>query len=165
MDVRVDKVVVGSGLEHEKGEGEMTERWLHAHCRHPWAMHVCNTQKNVRSVRAVHVHQKNVRATRSVFTVLRSFHAYPHKFVGFNNTSTFCLVSSNCATSFPVRTLLNFTRHCCWHRNFQLSTSGFHCELAFFIVWFNEAFSSQLSDFLRALFIISLNSSSPGSMK
>ena len=28
-----------------------------------------------------------------------------------------------------------FARHCCWHRNFQLSTSGSDCELEFFIVW------------------------------
>ena len=42
----------------------------------------------------------------------------PHRFVGFNNTSMFCLVFSNCATGFPVRTALKSTRHCCWHRNF-----------------------------------------------
>ena len=41
--------------------------------------------------------------------VLRPSHAYPHRFVGLNNTSIFRFVLSNCATSFPAT-------HCCWHR-------------------------------------------------
>ena len=38
-----------------------------------------------------------------VFMVLalRLFHAYPHRFVGLNNTSIFCLVLSNCTNRFP----------------------------------------------------------------
>ena len=36
----------------------MTERWRHAHCRHPWAMHVCRTHKNVRSVKRVSAAEK-----------------------------------------------------------------------------------------------------------
>ena len=35
-----------------------------------------------------------------------------------------CMLS-NCATSFPVLIKLQSTRHCCWHRNVQLSTSIF----------------------------------------
>ena len=33
----------------------------------------------------------------------------------------------------------------CKHRNFQLSSSGFDCELELFIVWFDEVCSSPLS--------------------
>ena len=75
-----------------------------------------------------------------VFMVLplRPFHAYPHRFVGLNNTSIFRLVLFNCATGFRVLKKLKSTRHCCWHRNFQLSTS---------------------------IFLFRLNSSSSGSMK
>ena len=87
-----------------------------------------------------------------MISVRNSFHAYSHRFVGFNNTSIFCLVFSNCATSFPVQTTLESTRHCCWHRNFQLSTSGIHCELEFFIVWFKEEYSSPLSGIVELWF-------------
>ena len=82
--VKVSEVAVGSGLEvtvkeqqgrhkqrrvkHEKWEGESRETW-HAHCRHPWAMHVCKTHKNVRSVRAVYVHQKMYVQQVSVCTL------------------------------------------------------------------------------------------------
>ena len=54
-----------------------------------------------------------------------SFHAYPHRFAGFNNTSIFCLVFSNCATSLPVLMKLKSTRRCGWHRNFPCSTRLF----------------------------------------
>ena len=46
-----------------------------------------------------------------------------------------------------------FARHCCWHRNFHLSSSGFHCELEFFVVWFNEEYSSQLSGTVELWFL------------
>ena len=44
----------------------------------------------------------------------------------------------------PLLLIGNFARHGCWHRNFQLSTSGFHCELEFFVVWLNEEYPSHL---------------------
>ena len=53
----------------------MTERWRHAHCRHPWAMLVCNTHKNVRSMHRVCVQQKNVRATSECVHLLRRTHS------------------------------------------------------------------------------------------
>ena len=70
----------------------------------------------------------------AVFMVLalRPFHAYPQRFVGLNNTSIFRLVLSNCATGLPVLKKLKSTKHRCWHRNFQLSTS-------IFIVRFNSS--------------------------
>ena len=46
-----------------------------------------------------------------------------------------------------------FAKHCCWHRNFQLSPRGFHCELEFFVVWFNEEYSSQLSGIVELWFL------------
>ena len=81
--------------------------------------------------------------------VLRPFHAYPHRFVGLNNTSTFRLVFSNCTTSFPVQIMSKSTKHCGWHRNFQLSTSIFHYTLEFFIIRINKENTTQTS--LRAL--------------
>ena len=54
---------------------------------------------------------------------------------------------------FPQCPLSYFAKHCCWHRNFQLSTSGCHCELEFFVVWFNEEYSSQLSGIVDLWFL------------
>ena len=85
--------------------------------------------------------------------VMRSFHAYPHSVVGFNCTSTFCLVFSNCATGFPARTMLKFTRHCCWHRNFQLSSSICHFSLEFLIVRVNEVNTTQTSGIVELWFL------------
>ena len=48
-----------------------------------------------------------------------------HGFIGFNNTSVFCLEFFNCATGFTVQVTLKFARHCSWHWNFQLSTRIF----------------------------------------
>ena len=62
----------------------MTERWRHPHCRHPWVMHVCNTHKNVRNVRAVCVHQKNVRATSECVSTHRRTHSGCY-YVGANS--------------------------------------------------------------------------------
>ena len=74
-------------------------------------------------------------------------------FVGINNTSVFCLVFPNIALGFSTVLYRYFARHCCWHRNFQLSPSGFHCELEFFIVWFNKEYSSQLSGIVELWFL------------
>ena len=77
--------------------------------------------------------------------VRHTFQSYSHRFVGIDNLSIISLVFRNIAVGFHTTLHWYFARHCCWHRNFQLSTSGFHCELEFFIVWFNEEYSSQLS--------------------
>ena len=63
------------GWNLRRGEGEMTERWRHAHRRHPWAMHVCNTHENVRSVRTVYVLRKNVRAISECLHTIRRTHS------------------------------------------------------------------------------------------
>ena len=64
---------------------------------------------------------------------------------------------SSCVSQFcgglPTAFHRNFARHCCWHWNFQLSTSGFHCELEFFVVWFNEEYSSQFSGIVELWFL------------
>ena len=39
------------------------------------------------------------------------------------------------------------------HRNVQLSTRSFHCELEFFVVWFHEEISSQLSGIIELWFL------------
>ena len=52
---------------------------------------------------------------------------------GTNNTGIFCLAFPNIAVGFTTALDRYFARHCCWYRNFQRSTSGFHCELEFFV--------------------------------
>ena len=56
----------------------------------------------------------------------------------------FCLAFPNIAVGSSTALYGYFARHCCWHRNFQLSPSGFHCQLEFCVVWLNEEYSSQL---------------------
>ena len=73
--------------------------------------------------------------------------------VGINCTSIFCVAFPNIAVGFPTVLCRYFARHCCWHRNFQLSTNGFDCELEFFIVWLNEEYSSQLSGIVEFWFL------------
>ena len=48
---------------------------------------------------------------------------------------------SQCCGRFLRGNLLVFSRHCCWRRNFQHSTSGFHGTFQFFIIWFNEEYT------------------------
>ena len=69
-----------------------------------------------------------------VFMVLalKPNHAYPHRFVGLNNTSIFVV----CFPTVPEAALCWWSwnlKQCCWHRNFQLSSSIFHQMLEFFI--------------------------------
>ena len=85
--------------------------------------------------------------------VSSSFQPWSRAVVGVNNTSVFCLAFPNIAVSFPTALYRYFARHRCWHRNFQLSTSGFHCGLQFFVVWFNEEYSSQLSGIVELWFL------------
>ena len=85
--------------------------------------------------------------------VYSSFWPWSRAFVGINNTSVFGLAFLNTAASFPAAIYWCFAWHCYWHRNFQLSTRGFHCELEFFIVWFNEEYSSQLSGIVELWFL------------
>ena len=83
----------------------------------------------------------------------KSFHALPHRFVGFNSTSVYCLVFSNCATSFPILVTLRFARHCCWHRNYQLSTRIPHKFLEFLIIKINEVNTTQFSGIVKLQFV------------
>ena len=85
--------------------------------------------------------------------VSSSFWPWSRAFVGINNTSVFCLAFPNIAVGFSTALYRYFARHCSWHRNFQLSTSGFHCELEFFIVWFNQEYSSQWSGIVDLWFL------------
>ena len=48
-----------------------------------------------------------------------------------------CLAFRNAAVGFSTALYRYFARHCCRHRNFQLSTSGFDCDLEFLIVSLN----------------------------
>ena len=75
----------------------MTERWRHAHCRHPWALLVCNTHKNVRSMHRVCVQQKNARATGECVHLLRRTH------------SSCCYVGANPRGTTPTTKRKNIT--------------------------------------------------------
>ena len=87
------------------------------------------------------------------FFVSSSFQPWSRAFVDVDNTSVFCIAFPNIAVGFPTALYRYFARHCCWHRNFQLSASGFHCELEFFVVWLNEEYSSQLSGIVELWFL------------
>ena len=65
----------------------------------------------------------------------------------------FVLRFPNISVGFPTALYRYFARHCCWHRNFQLSPSGLHCELEFFVVWFDEEHSSQMSGIVELWFL------------
>ena len=67
--------------------------------------------------------------------VSSSFWPWSRALVGINNSSVFRVTFPNIAEDFTTVFCLFFARHCCWHRKFQLSTSSFHCELEFFVVW------------------------------
>ena len=85
--------------------------------------------------------------------VYRSFYPWSRALVGINNTSIFCLAFPNTAVGFSTALYRYFARHCCWHRNFQLSPSGFDCDCEFFIVWFYEVYSSHLSGIVEFWFL------------
>ena len=54
---------------------------------------------------------------------------------------------------FQVLVELDSTRHCCWHRHFQLSTSIFHHTLEFFIIRFNIENSTYPSGIIEFWFL------------
>ena len=64
-----------------------------------------------------------------------TFQSYSHRLVGIDSTSMFGLVFHQIAAGFLAAICWCFARHCCWHRNFQLATSVFHCVYKFFIIW------------------------------
>ena len=61
-----------------------------------------------------------------VIPMRHTFQSYSHRFVDIDNTSKFGLVFPNITAGFPAAMYWCFTRHCCWHRDFPLSTSVFH---------------------------------------
>ena len=75
-----------------------------------------------------------------VHRTVMSYRIHPFAVMWF--WCVFCLSFPNIAVGFSTSLCLYFARHCCWHRNFQLSTSGFHCELEFFVFCFNREYSS-----------------------
>ena len=95
-------------------------------------------------------------STRDVIFVIpvrHTFQSYSHSFVGTNNTSTFGLAFPNTAAGFSAAIYWCFTRHCCWHRNFQLSTSVSHGVFEFFIPWINEMNTTQSSGIVELWFL------------
>ena len=67
-----------------------------------------------------------------------SFQTLSGIFIGLNNAGVFCLTIFRTATGLAVLFTSGFARHCCKHRNFQLSTRRLHNILEFFIRWINE---------------------------
>ena len=89
---------------------------------------------NAQSLRLFGPHAHRARANRLqnkqktfcsevifVIPLRYSFQSYPHRFVGINNTSIFGLAFPITAAGLPRQFYRCFKRHCCWHRNFQLS--------------------------------------------
>ena len=75
-----------------------------------------------------------------------------NRFVSFNNTSVFCCVQQ--CGNFPCYFgTMKLTKHCCWHRNFQLSTSIVHDILEFVIIKINETNTTQSSDIVELWFL------------
>ena len=60
-----------------------------------------------------------------VIPVRHTFQSYPYRFVGIDNTSIFGLAFLNTPAGLTAAICWCFTKHCCWHRNFLLSTSVF----------------------------------------
>ena len=85
--------------------------------------------------------------------VYRSLNPWSCALVGINNTSKSCPAFPNIAAGLQSASYWYFARHCCWHRNFQLSSGGFYYELEFFVVWFHEVYSSRLSGSVEFLFL------------
>ena len=75
--------------------------------------------------------------------VTRSFHALSRRFVGFNEACVFCLASTRGATGLLVLSSSGLAKHCCWHRNFQLSPRFSNSFLEFIIRWINEVNTAQ----------------------
>ena len=57
--------------------------------------------------------------------------------------TNFVLRFPNVAVGLSTALYWYFARHCCWHRNFQLSSSSFDFEFEFFIVWLDELYCSH----------------------
>ena len=53
------------------------------------------------------------------------------------------------ATSFLVRSSPDLARHCCWHRNFQLSPRIFDSFFELRIHWINEVNTAQSSSVVK----------------
>ena len=68
----------------------------------------------------------------------------------YNSLDPWSCAFPNIAVGLPTVLYWYFARHCCWHPNFQLSSSGFHCELQFII---DEMHSSQLSGIIEFWFL------------
>ena len=119
-----------------------------------WYFH-CLRHKNKFVPRMVVTQWINPLSCNMIFmiSVRRSFHAFPHRFIGLNNTSIFCLAILFNATGFPVLITLKFARHCGWHRNFQLSTRIFHDILKSLIIRINEVNTTQYSGIVQLWFL------------
>ena len=68
-------------------------------------------------------------------------------------TSKSCPAFPNIAVGLSTASYWYFARHRCWHRNFQLSSSGFDYEFELCIVWFDEVQSSELSGIIEFWFL------------
>ena len=70
----------------------------------------------------IHPFRSDVTLMKDVY---RSLNPWSCALVGINNTSKSCPTLPNIAVGLPTASYWFFARHRCWHRNFQLSSSGF----------------------------------------
>ena len=115
--------------------------FLHHCCLCIWNFH-CLRHRNELVNKTVMSHR--TRSFRSDVILMRfvysSLDPWSCALVGINNTSKSCLAFPRFAVGLPTAIYWYFASHCCWHRNFLLSSSGFDYELEFFIVWFDEVY-------------------------
>ena len=129
-------------------------QFLYHCCLCIWNFH-CLRHRNELVNKTVMSHR--TRSFRSDVILMRfvysSLDPWSCALVGINNTSKSCLAFPKFAVGLPTAIYWYFASHCCWHRNFLLSSSGSDYELEFFIVWFDEVYSSPLSGIIEFQFL------------
>ena len=78
-----------------------------------------------------------------------SIQTLSQRFVGFNDAYVFCLANIRSATSVYVLPSPDLARHCCWHRNFQLSRRILFSFFELRIRWINEVNTAQSSSVVK----------------
>ena len=86
--------------------------------------------------------------------VSSSFQAWSRVFVVINNTSVFCLAFLNIAVVSPPVFIGILQGIAAGIGTSNFLRSAFHCELEFFIVWFNKVIPYQWSGIVELWFLI-----------
>ena len=122
-------------------------------CFRIWYFH-CFRHKNklVHEIAVVHWVDSFPRKVVFMIFMQSSFQTLSQRFVGFNDACVLCLASIRSTTSFVVRSSPDLARHCCWHRNFQLSSRIFNSFFELRIRWISEVNTAQSSGVVKLRF-------------